>query len=114
MTKHRRFITGLLLACICFPQTLLAQENKKQEHDSSQLNLDKIFKKNTSQNKKSSRSRMIDFEDSLVEGVNKQPWDSLNQISDRGSGRADFHIYKKRGGFGPDIQEQLQEARAVQ
>ncbi len=47
----------------------------------------------------SKRERVIDFEDDLVEGLNKRPLDSLNQISERDRGRRKRHLYRKRAGF---------------
>lgn len=45
-----------------------------------------------------SRKTKIDFEDALVEGVNKQPLDSLSQLSDEQNARK-YRLYRKRGGF---------------
>ena len=44
------------------------------------------------------RRKKIDFEDQLVEGVNRQPLDSLSQLSeDRASKK--YRLYRKRAGF---------------
>ncbi|NCN28385.1 hypothetical protein GW915_12530 [bacterium] len=45
-----------------------------------------------------SRETKIDFEDALVEGVNKQPLDSLSQLSDDSASRK-YRLYRKRGGY---------------
>ena len=38
--------------------------------------------------------KKIDFDDSLVEGVNKRPYDSLSQISDRSGKNRKQHLYQ--------------------
>jgi len=60
------------------------------------------------------RSRVIDFEDEVVEGVNRKPLDSLNQISERDKRRRRMHLYRKRSGFRADTQELLSETRYAQ
>lgn len=60
------------------------------------------------------RSKVIDFEDSLVEGVNKRPLDSLSQISDQMRKRKRPHLYRKRGGFRFENSESLSEMRFSQ
>lgn len=61
-----------------------------------------------------SRSRVIDFDSSVVEGINRRPYDSLNQVHD-GRGRKDRpHLYRKRSGFTSDTRETLSELRFVQ
>jgi hypothetical protein len=47
----------------------------------------------------SKRQKVIDFEDELVEGMNKKPLDSLNQISDKDRKKKKPHLYRKRVGF---------------
>lgn len=39
-------------------------------------------------------SKNIDFEGSLVEGVNKRPWDSVSQVSDLMKARRKNHLYR--------------------
>ena len=48
-----------------------------------------------SQNK---RSKSINFEDELVEGINRKPLDSVNQLSELDANRKS-HLYRKRAGF---------------
>ncbi len=48
-----------------------------------------------SQNK---RSKNINFEDELVEGINRKPLDSVNQLSELDANRKN-HLYRKRAGF---------------
>jgi hypothetical protein len=60
--------------------------------------------------KKESHQKVIDFEGDLVEGVNKRPWDSLSQISDKNARRRS-HLYQKRKGFRTENRETLQELR---
>lgn len=45
------------------------------------------------------RQKVIDFDDSLVEGVNKQPWDSFSQLSQAQRSARKSHLYRKRKGF---------------
>jgi len=61
-----------------------------------------------------SRSRVIDFEDEVVEGVNRKPLDSLSQVSEREKRRRRMHLYRKRAGFRPDNEELLSEMRYAQ
>ena len=58
----------------------------------------------------SSRSRAIDFEDELVEGMNKRPLDSVSQLGGRDQRRRRPHLYRKRTGFRDEIRETLQTA----
>ena len=60
------------------------------------------------------RGRVIDFEDELVEGVNKRPLDSVSQISERNKRRRQMHLYRKRQGFRSETQEILTEMRVWQ
>src|SRR5947209_2831380 len=57
------------------------------------------------------RSRVIDFDDTLVEGINKRPLDSLDQIGDQGRNRDRGHLYRKRAGFRDETQVTLHELR---
>jgi hypothetical protein len=50
---------------------------------------------NATENK---RSKSINFEDELIEGINRKPLDQLNQISER-NGYANGHLYRKRKTF---------------
>lgn len=56
------------------------------------------------------RKRSIDFEDTLVEGVNKQPLDSLSQISEDRN-KNDIRLYRKRAGFRDLMNRTLEELR---
>lgn len=60
------------------------------------------------------RSKSLDFEDSTIEGVNKQPLDSLSQISDRDAKRKKNHLYWKKTHFHPETQESLRELRYIE
>lgn len=60
------------------------------------------------------RGRSIDFEEELIEGVNKKPYDSLNQISERDKRKKKPHLYNKRGSFKTETEESLRETRFVQ
>lgn len=56
----------------------------------------------------------LDFEDELIEGMNKKPYDSLSQISERDKKKNDGHLYWKRSNFQPESNEALRELRFVQ
>lgn len=62
----------------------------------------------------SSRSKVIDFEDELIEGVNKQPLDSLSQISEANRRRKKLHLYRKRAGFSSENTQTIRELRLTQ
>ena len=57
------------------------------------------------------RQKVIDFEDEVVEGVNKKPLDSLNQVSDAERRKHKPHLYRKRGGFRTETAETLRALR---
>jgi hypothetical protein len=62
---------------------------------------------------KKDRRTKIDFEDQLVEGINKQPLDSLSQLSeDRASKK--YRLYRKRAGFRDLHDNFLDELRNLQ
>jgi len=60
-----------------------------------------------SSNALADRSTKIDFDDTLVEGVNKQPLDSLSQISEDGDSKK-YRLYRKRAGF-RDLHDNLMD-----
>lgn len=64
--------------------------------------------------KKSKREKVIDFEDEVVEGMNKRPLDSLNQISEKNKKRKKPHLYRKRAGFRSETAETIEELRFIQ
>lgn len=55
--------------------------------------------------------KVIDFEDEVVEGLNKRPLDSLSQISERNRKRHKPHLYLKRAGFRTETEETLRVAK---
>jgi hypothetical protein len=59
------------------------------------------------------RTTTIDFEDTLIEGVNKQPLDSLSQISED-KNKNDVRLYRKRAGFRDLMTRTLEELRDLQ
>ncbi len=63
---------------------------------------------------RANRQKTIDFEGELVEGVNKRPSDSLNQISEYRNRRKKHHLYKKRQGFRTETATTLHEMRTTQ
>ncbi len=60
------------------------------------------------------RSKAIDFDDEVVEGMNRRPLDSLSQISERNKKRRKPHLYRKRAGFRPETAETLKVMRYTQ
>lgn len=63
---------------------------------------------------KTSHQKVIDFEDETVEGMNKRPLDSLNQISERDKKHRKPHLYRKRVGFSSENAESLRSLRYLQ
>jgi hypothetical protein len=57
------------------------------------------------------RGKVIDFEDEVVEGMNKRPLDSLSTLGDGGRKRRKPHLYRKRVGFRSETQETLRALR---
>ena len=56
----------------------------------------------------SKRSKSIHFEDELVEGINRKPLDSFNQISELNESDT-LHLYRIRKGFSDRNQILLRE-----
>jgi hypothetical protein len=56
------------------------------------------------------RSKAIHFEDELVEGINRRPLDSFNQVSE-GDLNSKSHLYRKRSGFTDRDQILIEELR---
>lgn len=58
------------------------------------------------------RSRkVIDFEGDVVEGINRQPLGSLNQISEQDRRRGGAHLYRKRITFKNEDMALIRELR---
>lgn len=57
------------------------------------------------------RAKVIDFEDEVVEGLNKKPLDSVDQISEANRKKHKPHLYRKRGGFRTETAESLRAMR---
>jgi hypothetical protein len=60
---------------------------------------------------KTKSQKVIDFEDEVVEGLNKRPLDSLSEISERNKKRQKPHLYRKRVGFRSEVAETLRAAK---
>jgi hypothetical protein len=60
---------------------------------------------------KAKGQKVIDFEDEVVEGLNKRPFDSLSQISERNKKRHKPHLYRKRVGFRTETADSLHTAK---
>jgi hypothetical protein len=59
----------------------------------------------------STRQKVIDFDGDVVEGVNKRPFDSLNEAIDGNRKSKKIHLYRKRKGFRTETQETIREMR---
>lgn len=59
------------------------------------------------------RQKVIDFEDELVEGMNRRPLDSLSQISEKDKKKRKPHLYRKRASFRSETVETLRILRYV-
>jgi len=59
------------------------------------------------------RQKVIDFEDEVVEGLNRRPLDSLSQISEKDKKRRKAHLYRKRVSFRSESMETLRTLRYV-
>jgi len=57
------------------------------------------------------RLKTIDFEDELVEGLNKRNLDSLSYLGEREEDRNRKHLYRKRATFRGETKELLREMR---
>ncbi|OFZ74014.1 MAG: hypothetical protein A3K03_11845 [Bdellovibrionales bacterium RIFOXYD1_FULL_44_7] len=60
------------------------------------------------------RQKAIDFDDEVVEGMNKRPLDSVSQISEKDKRKRKQHLYKKRASFRNETAETLRELRYIQ
>jgi len=60
------------------------------------------------------REQKLDFEDELVEGLNKKPYDSVAQISDKDRKKNGSHLYWKRVHFQQENNAALREMRFIQ
>jgi hypothetical protein len=56
----------------------------------------------------SGRGKSLDFEDNVVEGMNRNPLDSLENISKK-DGRDQSHLYRKRTDFRKEMKSTIQE-----
>lgn len=63
---------------------------------------------------KAELNKVIDFEDEVVEGLNKRPLDSLSSLSEADRKKKKPHLYRKRAGFRHETLESLREARYQQ
>ena len=57
------------------------------------------------------RMKEIDFEEELVEGMNKRNLDSLSYLGEKEDDRKKKHLYRKRSGFRGETKELLREMR---
>ena len=61
----------------------------------------------------SSRLKSIDFDEDLVEGMNRRPLDSLQSIRDRDRKRRKRHLYRKRASFRSEVLRSVGESAFV-
>jgi hypothetical protein len=59
-------------------------------------------------------SKKLDFEDGVVEGLNKRPLDQFQQLSEADRNRKLPHLYRKRTSFREETAETLKHARYSQ
>lgn len=60
---------------------------------------------------KERRMKAIDFEDELVEGMNKRPLDSLSYLGEADKDRKKPHLYRKRAAFRGETNLTLRQLR---
>lgn len=60
------------------------------------------------------RQKVIDFEDTVVEGMNRQALDSVTQLSERERRKRRSHLYKKRESFRTESARISHEMRLTQ
>jgi hypothetical protein len=58
--------------------------------------------------------KKLDFEDGVVEGLNKRPLDAFHQMSEADKGSKMPHLYKKRGDFADKTAETVKQVRYAQ
>ncbi len=99
MMRHTRaIIIAGLIACLTASSPLAGLESAWGAPNGSKAN----------------RQKVIDFEDSLIEGMNKRPLDSFAQISERDKKRRKVHRYRKRAGFRTETAETVRDMRYAQ
>jgi hypothetical protein len=57
--------------------------------------------------------KKIDFDAEVIEGINKQPMDSLNQIAEKEKKVEKPHLYPKRRKFGEENEQLIRELAGV-
>jgi len=55
------------------------------------------------------RKTKLDFEDQLVEGVNKRPLDSLSSVNDGSGAGRNRHLYRRKTRFESENRRTLQD-----
>ena len=63
-------------------------------------------------NEGSKRQKELNFEDDVIEGINRKPLDSVNQISERNE-HDKPHLYRKRSTFA-DLNQELNDNLRLQ
>ncbi len=58
--------------------------------------------------------KKLDFEDGVVEGLNKRPLDAFHQMSEADKGSKIPHLYKKRADFTDETAETVKQVRYAQ
>ena len=55
------------------------------------------------------RSKVIDFEEATVEGMNRRPYDSLQALNEKDRAKRRSHLYRRRASFHSEVMESLRE-----
>ena len=55
------------------------------------------------------RSKVIDFEEATVEGMNRRPYDSLQALNEKDRAKRRAHLYRRRASFHSEVMESLRE-----
>lgn len=56
----------------------------------------------------SNRSKSLDFDNDVIEGMNKNPLDSLTRLGNKDDKQQD-HLYRKKANFKREIRQSVQE-----
>lgn len=66
-------------------------------------------KKDSAGSAQGERQRNLDFEGDVVEGMNRQPLDSLTSLNEGNGDRSKGHIYRRKKKFKPENRELARE-----
>ncbi len=57
------------------------------------------------------RQKDLNFEDQVVEGMNKKPYDYLNLLGNKDGKNQNSRLYEKRTHFKPEVKQTVEELR---